>query len=345
MIQAALLLAILAADPDDPPTPVPGFRLTGRDGAAVSDADLRGKVWVASFVMTRCPDGKCPQVTRTVRRLQDDLAGRGDVRLVTFTSDPDRDDPEELKRYADSHGADPARWLFLTGQYDQIDTLMRGVYLRGGEKKPGRIDHSQKLVVVGRDGNVVGYFDGLWNSAVQDEADFERNLLRLRRAVDKSLVTGHPRIQAWMPRDFPAFNAMLNALACVLLLTGYAAIKARLVPLHVACMLTTVGVSAVFLASYLFFHLVVKEGRPTRFVDQAPDAPGWVSTFYAVLLLSHTVLAVAATPMALITSYLGLREKWSAHVKLARRTFPIWLYVSVTGVAVYWMLYRLYPGP
>lgn len=345
MIHAAILLAFLGGEPDEPLATIPSFRLTERGGAKVSDQDLRGKVWVASFVMTRCPDGKCPQVTQTVKRLQGELAGRGDVRLVTFTSDPERDDPGELTRYAETHGADPSRWLFLTGEYDQIDALMRGIYLRGGEKKPGRIDHSQKLVLVGRDGTVIGYFDGLYDSRVQDEADFERNLLRLRRAVDKALIAGHPRLQPWMPHDFPAFNAALNALATVLLLTGYIAIKLKWVRVHVTCMLSTILVSAVFLAAYLFFHIVIKEWRPTRFADQAPDAPAWVATGYAALLLSHTILAVVATPMALISAYLGLRAKWAAHVRLARWTFPIWLYVSVTGVAVYWMLYRLYPAP
>ena len=110
-------------------------------------------------------------------------------------------------------------------------------------------------------------------------------------------------------------------------------------------MVTTLLVSAVFLASYLFFHLVVKEGRATRFVDQAPDAPAWAAMLYAGILLSHTILAMVATPMALVTSYFGLRKWWAAHTRLSRWTFPIWLYVSITGVVVYWMLYRMFPAP
>ena len=108
-------------------------------------------------------------------------------------------------------------------------------------------------------------------------------------------------------------------------------------------MLTTIAVSALFLASYLFFHIVIKEWRPTRFADQAPDAPAWVGYLYAAILISHTVLAAFATPLALASAYLGVRDRLSGHVRIARWTLPIWLYVSVTGVVVYWMLYRLYP--
>jgi uncharacterized membrane protein YozB (DUF420 family) len=83
----------------------------------------------------------------------------------------------------------------------------------------------------------------------------------------------------------------------------------------------------------------------TRFEDQAPGAPGWVRPLYLAILLSHTVLAAVVAPMALFTAYQGLRGRLDSHVRIARWTLPIWLYVSVTGVVVYWMLYRLYaPG-
>lgn len=338
-----LLLAGIKPGDTGPLATIPPFTLTERNGTKISNEDLKGQVWIASFVMVRCPDGKCPQVASTVSRLQDDLAGRRGLKLVTFTVDPDHDSPEELNRYAEAHKArDDGRWLFLTGDYDTIDKLMKAIHLRGGEGSPRRVDHSQKLALVGRNGDVLAYFDGYWNRELVEEKDFERNLLRLRRAVDKAL---QPEVPAWMPRDFPAFNASLNALASVLLVLGYVAIRLRWYRLHISCMVTTLLVSAVFLASYLFFHLVVKEGRATRFVDQAPDAPAWVALLYAGILLSHTILAMVATPMALVTSYFGLRKWWSAHTRLSRWTFPIWLYVSVTGVVVYWMLYRMFPAP
>jgi uncharacterized membrane protein YozB (DUF420 family) len=140
--------------------------------------------------------------------------------------------------------------------------------------------------------------------------------------------------------DLPAVNACLNSLSAVLVLVGYFAIRARKITLHKALMLSAVVVSALFLASYLYYHFAVKGGQPTRFPsDSAPSA----AIVYYAILLSHTLLAVAAAPMILVTVYLGLRDRLKGHVRLARWTLPIWLYVSITGVVVYVMLYRLYP--
>jgi putative membrane protein len=140
--------------------------------------------------------------------------------------------------------------------------------------------------------------------------------------------------------DFPSLNALLNGTSAVLLLAGYAAIRRRAIGIHKVCMLGALALSLLFLASYLYYHLVIRKGEPTRFLAQ-----GWVRPFYFTLLGSHTVLAVVAAPLALVTAYQGLRERYKRHVRIARWTLPIWLYVSVTGVAVYWMLYHLYPPP
>jgi uncharacterized membrane protein YozB (DUF420 family) len=148
-------------------------------------------------------------------------------------------------------------------------------------------------------------------------------------------------LRLWLP----AINALLNTTSAVLLVLGYAAIRNRLVTTHKACMLAAFTVSAVFLASYLYLHFVVLEGKATRFAERAPYAEPWVAWTYYGVLLSHTILAVAAAPLAIVSVILGLRGLYPRHVKVARWTLPIWLYVSVTGVIVYWMLYRLYPGP
>jgi uncharacterized membrane protein YozB (DUF420 family) len=145
------------------------------------------------------------------------------------------------------------------------------------------------------------------------------------------------------PTDLPSLNAALNTTCAVLLLAGYLAIRTRRVVLHKACMLTALGVSAAFLASYLYYHFAVKSGEPTRFSDRAPNAPPWVGWLYLAILLTHTLLAVVVAPLALFTAWQGLRGNLKRHVRIARWTLPIWLYVSVTGVVVYWMLYRLYP--
>ena len=124
----------------------------------------------------------------------------------------------------------------------------------------------------------------------------------------------------------------------MLLLLGYAAIRGRRVLIHQTCMLAALAVSAVFLTSYLYYHFAVLDGQPTRFSGE-----GAVRTLYLAILLSHTLLAVAVAPLALRVTYLGLRNRLARHITLARWTLPLWLYVSITGVVVYWMLYHLYP--
>lgn len=145
---------------------IPDFALTERDGRTVTSDDLRGKVWIASFVFTRCT-GPCPQISGTVARLQEELKQQPQVRLVTFTVDPERDQPGELAAYASHFGADPERWLFLTGKQEVIYDLLRqgfrvGVEQSQGEdRRPGNeVTHSTKLVLVDRHGCVRGYFDG-----------------------------------------------------------------------------------------------------------------------------------------------------------------------------------------
>ena len=130
----------------------------------------------------------------------------------------------------------------------------------------------------------------------------------------------------------PTVNAVLNASAAVAMLAGFLAIRRRQIAVHRACMLTAVGLSALFLVSYLVYHA------------QAGSRPyaggGWMRTVYLSILLTHTVLAIAIVPLVSTTLYRALRVQFVRHARLARVTFPIWLYVSVTGVVVYWMLYR-----
>ena len=119
--------AVRADDPlDKDPPAIPAFKLTERSGRPVTGGDLRGKVWIASFVFTRC-NGPCPNVTATMARLQTELADEPDLRLVTFTVDPDHDDPGELTRYAARFGRRSRARLFLTGKEDEIYDLLRKV--------------------------------------------------------------------------------------------------------------------------------------------------------------------------------------------------------------------------
>ncbi len=136
--------------------------------------------------------------------------------------------------------------------------------------------------------------------------------------------------------QLPTVNAGLNGIAATLLAAGYVCIRRGRIDLHRRCMLAAFATSALFLASYLAYHAQVGS-RP--FTGEGP-----VRIVYFTVLVSHIVLAAAILPLAIVTLRRGLRRDDARHAALARWTLPIWLYVSVTGVAVYWMLYRLYPA-
>ena len=133
--------------------------------------------------------------------------------------------------------------------------------------------------------------------------------------------------------DLPALNATLNATCAVLLVIGWSLIKRGKIQQHRAVMIAAVTVSALFLVSYLIYHAQVGSVRFTKV--------GVIRTVYFTVLLTHTILAAVIVPMVLVTLSRGLSGKYDPHRRIARWTMPIWLYVSVTGVIVYVMLYRL----
>ena len=134
-------------------------------------------------------------------------------------------------------------------------------------------------------------------------------------------------------RDLPALNAALNALSAVFLATGWVLIRAGRREAHRRAMLAAVACSTLFLSSYLVYHAQVGS---VRFTGQ-----GTVRLVYFAILISHTILAVAVVPLALVTLVRALQQRFDRHRRIARVALPIWGYVSVTGVVVYWMLYRL----
>jgi uncharacterized membrane protein YozB (DUF420 family) len=133
--------------------------------------------------------------------------------------------------------------------------------------------------------------------------------------------------------DLPALNAVLNASSAFLLATGYVLIRRGRRDAHKRVMLAALVSSALFLTSYLVYHAQVGS---VRFRGQ-----GAVRTLYFTILLTHTVLAVAIVPLVATTLVPALRGRFDRHRRLARITLPLWAYVSVTGVVIYWMLYRL----
>jgi len=133
--------------------------------------------------------------------------------------------------------------------------------------------------------------------------------------------------------DLPALNATLNAVSTVLLILGYRFIRRREIPQHRRCMIAAFCTSVLFLISYVVYHANVGS-RPF-------GGQGAIRMVYLTILLTHVVLAAIVPPLAIITLVRGLQAKYDKHRRIARWTFPIWLYVSITGVIVYAMLYRM----
>ena len=141
--------------------------------------------------------------------------------------------------------------------------------------------------------------------------------------------------------DLPAVNATLNGLSAVLLALGFFFIKRGNKIAHRNCMISAFCTSVIFLGCYLTYHgylaLVLHQG-PTRFLN-----PPWFRPVYLTILLTHTILAAAIMPLILVTLHRARKQQFEAHKKIARWTWPLWMYVSVTGVVIYLLLYRIFP--
>jgi putative membrane protein len=139
--------------------------------------------------------------------------------------------------------------------------------------------------------------------------------------------------------DLPAVNASLNLVSTVFISTGWYLIRRGAWRRHVACMIVALISSTLFLIGYIVYHAHVGE-KSTHF-----SAGGLVATFYFPMLISHIILAFATLPLVVLTLIPVFRRRWDRHRRIARWTIPIWLYVSVTGVLVYLMLYKWFPPP
>lgn len=306
--------------------PLEPFRFTERSGRTVANADLAGDVWIAAFIFTRCKSS-CPVITTRMRRLQDELAGTG-VRLVSLSVDPERDTPEVLAEFARGYGADPDRWWFLTGEKAATYDLIRRGFLLSVAEAGGpdlasgseEFTHSDRLALVDRGNRVVGLFASGDESEVAALIERARPLAKAAAAPD------------WA-RRLPAVNATLNGTCALLLVLAWALVRGGRARAHALAMTAALVVSALFLTSYLTYHSLVGS---VRF-----PGTGTPRTAYLSILVSHTVLAVAMLPLIAITLVRAWRRRFDAHRKIASATFPIWLYVSVTGVVIYWMLYQV----
>ncbi|MFO0953662.1 MAG: DUF420 domain-containing protein [Isosphaeraceae bacterium] len=256
--------------------------------------------------------------------------GDGSVAGVDLGRPRSRDTPEVLSEYASRFGADPNRWLFLTGPKDEVHRLIQDRFKLGvraataDEVKAGTEEflHSEKLALVDR-GKIVGFYDSNEREAVES-------------LVAKVSALAHEP-PAWA-RRLPAVNASLNGVCAVLLLAGWSLIRKGNARGHAAAMIACVATSALFLACYLVYHYQVGS---VPFRGQGP-----VRLVYLTILLSHTLLATfGVVPLVALTLNHAVRRRFDRHARIARVTFPIWLYVSVTGVVIYLMLYQLPSSP
>ncbi len=304
------------------------YDLIERSGRAIKPETLADDVWIAAFIFTRCPSS-CPVISSTMKGLQAKLAGTH-VRLVSISVDPEFDTPEVLSEYAKKYAADPERWWFLTGQKDRIyrmilDQFHISVARSSDEERAAgaeQVAHSNRLVLVARGNRVAGTY-------VSSDS----------LAVDRLLRDAHLlESEGTWPRQLPEINAGLNATCAVILIFAWICILTGRRQAHALGMISAIVVSALFLACYLVYHYMVGS-MPFR-------GYGPIRVVYFTILLSHTALAtLGVVPLVALTVYRAYRQDFSAHVRIARVTFPIWFYVSVTGVVIYWMLYRLDVSP
>lgn len=299
---------------------LPAFRLVAQDGSSFGGESLAGHPWVAGFIFTRC-HGICPAMTAEMARLRPALPAG--ARLVSFTVDPAHDTPEVLAAYGRAAGAGP-EWVFLTGARDDLYRLAidgfrlqamevpEGERLAGGD---GPFLHSGKLVLVDGEGRVRGYY------ASEDPSAMRR------------LGQDARRLSGFGVRDLPTVNAALNATSALLMLLGWLFIRAGRREAHKKAMLAAVTCSAAFLACYVAYHVEVGS---VRF-----GGSGLLRAVYLLILVTHIILAATVVPLVLVSVRRGLSERYDAHRRIARVTLPVWAYVSVTGVVVYWMLYHL----
>lgn len=376
------------------PRGIQDFELIERSGKTVTKQDLLGKPWAICFIFTRC-QFTCPQVTTSMRNLQQQLKDE-DIRLVSLTVDPKNDTPEQLKNYADAYGADPDKWLFLTGdRFEIYDLIKRSFRMRVQMIANDDFLHTNNVLYVDAEGVVRGQYDSLKSedmvelrkvlegktppqmtlteeefaekyptlaaappnqrlSAQSDDESEANNKTAKpagkdvvpadRRKTDHIVFEDRPAhmqpaeaVPAWV-LNLPAVNALLNGLATVLLIVGHRFIKRHNVSAHRNTMLTAFAVSIAFLACYVVYHVMLQQYTGSG--SKPFVGTGVIRPVYFTILISHIALAAAVPVLAIRTIYLGLSGQFATHKKWARWTYPIWVYVSITGVMIYGMLYH-----
>lgn len=313
------------------------FEWTDQHGQKVTLDRLKGSPWIACFFFTRC-SVSCPQLMQAMLQLQARIRNP-DIKLVAFSVQSSHDTVAVLHAYAEKLGADPQRWLFLTGDQESMHRFIQNNFLASVAFDPQlppdvQVSHSNRFYIVDGQGSlryhreVVSSVDPMSN---RPPFTIHANELRWVQLHAIDLVfDGGIGIS-----DLPRINALLNGTALLLLLLGGMLIRLKQRGWHAATMISAFMVSSLFLTSYLTYHAFAGD---TPFPHQ-----GTVRWMYLSILISHVFLAIVIVPMILVVLYSAYRGAWRRHRRWARWTWPLWVYVSMTGILVYYFLYELFP--
>ena len=329
-------------DPDE----VGNFNLLDQEGNPVTRESLLGKPWIANFIFARCAL-QCPATCRKMMEMNEQLKDV-DVRFVTITVDPEYDTVEIMKDYAEIWQAKPERWIFMTGEPDEVWRLIREGFKVsawenvGSKKIQGWNSHTIIIFCISTQ---KAKYSVRYHSGVDTEVSTLMKVLKgrietplkhrpavieaaaemeeQRNAVEQFEAEADPltKLPAWA-KKLPKTNAMLNGLATIMLLVGFFAIKAGRQALHKQMMLYSFAVSIIFLASYLTYHFALHHYAGVR--GKPFEGTGTIRTVYFSILISHVILAAIVPILTVTTIVKGLRENWVSHKRWARVTFPIW---------------------
>ena len=316
---AVITLGVTVAARPNPNIPVFGavadFKLNDQDNKKFTLNDLKNNVWVADFVFTTC-SGICPMMSGNMAAIHHIFSKYVDVRMVSISVNPENDTPRALKAYSKKFNANE-RWIFLTGLRADIQKLAVESFKMGDMKEI--IFHSSLFVLVDRKGRIRGYYDG---------TDPER-IEQLKK--DLPAVRG----ELYLPIN-PTINATLNGLAGIFLFFGFLAIKRKDRETHRKWMMSAFVCSSVFLCSYVYYHAT------THILTKYQGAGIWRGIYFFILG-THTPLAVLIVPFIVMAIRHALRGDFVEHTRITRWLYPTWVYVSVTGVLIYLMLYVFKP--
>lgn len=338
----------------------PHIMLTDQNGRPFDSESLRGKIWAVDFIFTNCA-GPCPIMTTNLRSLQAAIGPSDEIHFVSVTCDPWRDDAATLKTYAESYEADLSQWSFVTGDFAEVQKYAGQLLLTaenphqaaearaqgevdgaplddvetpvgGGESPSGPIVHSTRIALIDRAGMVHDWYVGT------DPDDMKRLIADVRTltAADTAVSGVSADVSV-----LPLVNACLNALAAALLLIGRLLIRRGNRIAHQRVMIAAFLASVAFLVSYIAYHWMRRQATGVAHTPWTVD--GAIRWIYYFILITHVILAATVPFLAVRTLYLATAGRFDAHRRLARITWPIWMYVSVTGVIVYLMLNQLQP--